>query len=272
VNIKSGVYAILMVLGVRSVSGQTPCAIGNTAFNSGEEFHYKVIYNWGAIWIESAECRFAVSPTLVKGRVCYLLSGSGFTYPKYSWIYKVKDDFEGFVDSSTFRPLRFKAEIHEGGKHEKHDYFFNNLTRKVFTSIQRGKEGIKVDSLNIGSCTVDVLTAIYFARNLDYSKCKVNDTISMSLLLDNKLYPIYIRYLGKAVYDGKELGKFNCIKFSPLLVEGTIFRGGEGMTVWVSDDRNKMPLYVETPIIVGTIKVRLMDFKGLRNPMDSKIK
>jgi hypothetical protein len=272
VNIKWWMCAVLMIFRASWVCGQTPCPVDNTSFNSGEEFHYKVIYNWGAIWIESAESRFTVSPALVRGRTCYHLSGSGFTYPKYSWIYKVKDDFESFVDSSTFRPLRFKADIHEGGKHEKHDYFFNNLTRKVYTSIQRGKEAIKVDSLNIGSCTVDVLTAIYFARNLDYSKCKVNDTISMSLLLDNKLYPIYIRYLGKAVYDGKELGRFNCIKFSPLLVEGTIFRGGEGMTVWVSDDRNKMPLFVETPIIVGTIKVLLIDFKGLRNPVDSRIK
>jgi hypothetical protein len=116
-----------------------------------------------------------------------------------------------------------------------------------------------------------VLTAIYYARNIDYSHCKVNDTISVSLLLDNKLYPIYVRYLGKGQYTSKELGKFNCIKFSPLLVEGTIFRGGEGMIVWATDDQNKVPLYIETPIVIGTVKVQLISCKGLRNPETSKI-
>jgi len=266
-------YPLIFLLAVCTTNlwGQSECGVNNHAFSSGEVLHYQVVYNWGAIWIESAEGTFSVLPSLVKGHPGYRLIGTGFTYPKYNWIYKVQDDFESFLDSATFRPLRFRATIHEGSKHEKHDYFFNNLTHKVYTSIQRGSANIRVDSLKIGSCTVDVLTAIYFARNLDYSACKVNDTLTMSLLLDNKLYPIYIRYLGKAVYEDKALGKFNCVKFSPLLVEGTIFKGGEGMTVWVSDDRNKIPLYIETHIIVGTIKVKLTRFEGLRNQMDSKI-
>ena len=69
-----------------------------------------------------------------------------------------------------------------------------------------------------------------------------------------------------------ESGEFNCIKFHPLLVEGTIFKSGTDMTVWVTDDKNKIPLQVETPIIVGTIKAKLKSFSGLRNPITSKIK
>lgn len=263
---------ILILYPGYSLMAQTGVVTSNSAFSSGEELHFKVIYNWGAIWLESAEATFAVSPALVKGRTCYHLTGTGFTYPKYAWFYKVQDEFETFLDSSSFRPLRFRADIQEGSKKEKHDYFFNNITKKVYTSIQRGKAHPRVDSINIASNTIDVLTAIYYARNIDYSNCKVQDTVSISLLLDNKLYPIYVRYLGKGVYTDKDLGKFNCIKFSPLLVEGTIFRGGEGMTVWVTDDKNKIPLYVETPIIVGTVKVKLFSYKGLRNPEDSRIK
>ncbi len=253
-------------------SAQTACKVRNSAFSSGEELKYKVIYNWGAIWIESAEGTFTVAPAEVKGRICYHLSGTGYTYPKYAWFYKVQDVYNAYVDSESFRPLRFNADVHEGGKKEKHDYFFNNASEKVYMSIQRGKDPAKVDSLKIGSCTIDVLTAIYYARNIDYSACKPNDTISVSLLIDGKLYPIYVRYLGKTVYTSKELGQFNCVKFSPLLVEGTIFKGGEGMIVWVTDDKNKIPLYIETPIVIGTVKVKLVSYKGLRNPEDSKVK
>jgi hypothetical protein len=186
--------------------GQTACGVRNTAFSSGEEFQFKVIYNWGAIWIESAEATFTVKHTDLKGRACYQLSGTGFTYPKYNWFYKVQDAFCTYVDSASFRPMRFIADIREGGKKEKHDYFFNNVTQKVFMSIKRGKAAPKVDSLKIGSCTIDVLTAIYYARNIDYSACKTNDTISVSLLVDGKLFPIFVRYLGKARFTSKELG------------------------------------------------------------------
>jgi hypothetical protein len=263
--------AFLLLLNSAS-SAQSGCRVTNTAFSSGEELHFKVVYNWGAIWIESAEATFSVKSSDIKGRVCYKLNGTGFTYPKYAWFYKVQDVFSTYVDSESFRPLRFIADIHEGGKKEKHDYFFNNITQKVYTSIQRGKAATKVDSLKIGTCTIDVLSAIYYARNIDYSGCKPNDTISVSLLVDGKLFPIYVRYLGKAVFTSKELGKYNCIKFSPLLVEGTIFKGGEGMVVWVSDDKNKIPIYVETPLVIGTVKVKLIDCKGLRNPEDAKVK
>jgi hypothetical protein len=37
-------------------------------------------------------------------------------------------------------------------------------------------------------------------------------------------------------------GNFRAIKFKPMLIKGTIFEGGEKMTVWVSDDANKIPL------------------------------
>ena len=94
--------------------------------------------------------------------------------------------------------------------------------------------------------------------------------MSISLLLDGKLFAIYVRYLGKEKFVSKELGAYNCIKFSPLLIEGTIFKKGESMTVWVSDDKNKLPLYIETAITVGTVKVKLMSYKGLRNPEDAK--
>ena len=260
-----------MVIITNRALSQAPCEVRNTAFSSGEELRYKVIYNWGAIWLESAEGVFSVKKADFRGRSCYQLKGTGFTYPKYAWFYKVQDLFESYVDSQSFRPLRFHADIIEGGKREKHNYFFNNSTQKVYTSIQRGKAPAKVDSLQLSPCSIDVITAIYYARNIDYSHCKLNDTISVSLLLENKLYPIYVRYLGKAVYASDALGKFRCIKFSPLLVEGTIFKGGEGMVVWVSDDQNKVPLCIETPLVIGTVKVQLVSRKNLRNLESSKI-
>lgn len=267
------VFFVILFLTTSTVfQAQPDCAVKNTAFKIGEELQYDVVYNWGPIWLESAYGTFKVGSGSYMGKDCFLLSGSGGTYAKYDWFFKVRDNFETYVDTLGFRPLKFKADILEGNKKDKHTYIFNNAQRKVYTIINRGSKPVQLDTLAIGACSIDVLTAIYYARNIDYSHCKVRDTISISLLLDGKLYPIYVRYLGKEVFTSKELGTFNCIKFSPLLVEGSIFKKGEGMTVWVTNDKNKLPLYIETPITVGMVKVKLMSFKELRNAMDAKIK
>jgi Protein of unknown function (DUF3108) len=251
---------------------QSNCVAENTAYSPGEELNYKVIYNWGMIWLESGKATFRVGSAKIKNRTLYVFNGSGSTYPNYDWFYKVKDVFEAYVDSATLKPLIVNASIWEGSKKEKHNYVFNFQTKKAYTNITRGKNPAKLDTVKTTECTIDVTTAIYYARNIDYSNCKKNDTVGLSLLIDGKVYPIYIRYLGKEKYNAGSLGYFNCIKFSPLLVEGSIFKGGEGMKVWVTDDNNKIPLYIETPIVVGSIKVKLVSYKGLRNPEDAKVK
>lgn len=200
-----------------------------------------------------------------------MFTGSGSTYPKYDWFFKVRDVFETTVDSASFRPLKFTAAISEGNKNDHHTYVFDLFKQRVYTIITRGKKKTSIDTLDFHPCNVDVLSAIYYARNIDYSKYAINDTISISVLLDGAVFPLYIRYLGKEVYSSPLFGKYNCIKFRPLLVEGSIFRAGEHMTVWVTDDKNKVPLYVETEILVGKIKVSLSSMSGLKFPLDSKV-
>ena len=81
---------------------------------------------------------------------------------------------------------------------------------------------------------------------------------------------MYIRYMGKETVKTK-YGKFKTIKFRPLLLKGTIFEGGEKMTVWISDDKNKIPVRIESPISVGSIKVDMMTYRNLRHPLSSLI-
>lgn len=90
------------------------------------------------------------------------------------------------------------------------------------------------------------------------------------MFLDDETYNLYIRYQGKETIKTK-YGKFRAIKFKPLLVKGTIFEGGEKMTVWVSDDGNKIPLRVESPISVGSVKVDMMSYRNLRYPLSSLV-
>jgi hypothetical protein len=116
----------------------------------------------------------------------------------------------------------------------------------------------------------DVLSAIYYARNIDFNKYKPGDKIPFNMFIDEEVHPLFIRYLGKEVVKTK-YGKYKAIKFSPLLINGTIFSGGEKMVVWVSDDPNHVPLRIESPITVGSVKVDMKGYSNLRYPLSSRI-
>ncbi|MBL0884397.1 MAG: DUF3108 domain-containing protein, partial [Chitinophagaceae bacterium] len=122
----------------------------------------------------------------------------------------------------------------------------------------------------VPGCIQDVLSSIYYARNIDFNKYKPEEKIPFAMFLDNEVYNLYIKYLGKETIKTK-YGKFRAIKFKPLLVKGTLFEGGEKMTVWVSDDPNHIPLRIESPIIVGSVKVDMMQYRNLRYPLSSMI-
>ena len=250
------------------LSAQKGCTVTNQTFHAGEQLTYVINYNWGAIWLTTGEVGFSAAIAEVNGRKVYHFRGIGGTYPKYDWFFKVRDKYESYADTATLRPIRFFREVNEGSNYAKDDYVFSNHKNKIYSSSQRNSKPVKLDSIAINSCTNDVLTAIYYARCLDFSAHKSNDTIPITFVLDGAVYRSYIVYLGKELINSELLGNVRCIKFSPQLIKGTIFKEGAGMTVWVTDDMNKIPVYVETPIVVGTIKVNLSNYSGLRNKID----
>lgn len=250
------------------VKAQTSCAVSNHTFKDNEVFNYKIYYNWGAIWMAAGEASFSAIKTELNGQAVYHFIGLGSTYPKYDWFYKVNDKYESFADTLNLKPLRFRREAHEGSSYTYDDYVFNHRKRKVYTAAKRNSKPTQLDSLSITSCTNDVLTAIYYTRCIEFSNYKIKDTIPITFVLDGEVFPSYVRYLGTEVIHSDLLGDVRCIKFRPKLIAGTLFKGGEGMTVWVTDDMNRMPVYVETPILVGTIKVQLLKYSGLRNKLN----
>ena len=123
----------------------------------------------------------------------------------------------------------------------------------------------------VPACVQDVVSAMYYARNIDFSKLRPEDKIPFSMFLDNEVYNMYIRYVGKEEIKTR-YGKFRAIKIKPLLLKGQIFEGGENMTVWVTDDANRIPVRIESPLVVGKVKIDMMSHSNLRHPLTSLVK
>lgn len=171
----------------------------------------------------------------------------------------MRDKYETYFDTATLQPYKFIRNVEEGGYKKYENITFNQSANTAISST-----GV----FKVPNCVQDVLSSIYYARNIDFDKYQPGDKIPFSMFMDNEVFNLYIRYVGKETLKTK-YGRFKTIKFKPLLVKGTLFEGGEKMTVWVSDDRNKIPVRIESPIVVGTVKVDMMGYENLRHPLTS---
>lgn len=241
-------------------AGDEFCGIRNTAFVAGESSTYTVYYTLG-VYIAAGEASFNINLERLNNKPVYHITGEGKTYSFYDSFFKVRDKYETFVDTATLQPMKFLRNVDEGGYKKYENVTFNRETNTAVTN-----SGV----FKVPDCIQDVVSAIFYARNINFTKYKVNDKIPFTMFLDNEKYDLYIRYLGKETIKTK-YGKFRAIKFKPLLVKGTIFEGGEKMLVWVSDDGNHLPLRVESPISVGSIKVDMMGYRNLRYPLSSLV-
>ncbi len=238
------------------------CGTKNTSFKDDESISYTVYYSVIGIYVNAGTATFTTNVEKMGTKTVYHVIGSGTSNPSYDWIFKVRDTYESFIDTATLKPQKFIRKVDEGSFKINENVVFNNANNTASS-----EKGI----VKIPECVQDVLSSIYYARNIDYNKYKPEDKIPLTMFLDNEVYNLYIKYLGKETIKTR-YGKFNAIKFKPLLVKGTLFKGGENMTVWVSDDANHIPLRIESPIVVGSVKVDMMDYKNLRNPFTSLLK
>ena len=251
---------LLLVLSLRLNAGDDFCGLRNTTFKAGESLTFKVFYTLG-FYVAAGEATFNVGLERMNDKPVYHITGDGKTYSFYDSFFKVRDKYESFIDTATLQPYKFIRNIYEGGYKKYENVTFNQATNTAVSD-----KGV----IKVPNCIQDVVSSLYYARNINFNNYKVDDKIPFSMYLGNEIFNLYIRYLGKETVKTK-YGRFKAIKFKPLLIKGTIFEGGEKMTVWVSDDANHIPLRVESPISVGSIKVDMMGYNNLRYPLSSQI-
>jgi len=237
------------------------CGIRNTAFNEDEVITMRVFYNTVGMYIAAGEATFTTSLERFNGKTSYHCVGEGKTYPFFDNFFRVRDRYETYIDTSNMQPIKFIRNVDEGGYK-----IYNNVTFNHSAGTAVSTNGV----FKTPNCVQDVMSSMYYARNINFDKYKTGDKIPFDMFLDDEVYHLYVRYLGKETIKTR-YGKFRAIKIKPLLIKGTIFQGGEKMTAWISDDPNHLILRVESPIAVGSIKVDMFGYKNLRYPLTSLI-
>lgn len=227
-----------------------------SAFKSGEYFKFQVSYGF----INAGIATLELKETNYKGKKVFHAKGHGYTTGVSKTFFKVNDDYQSYFDVSTGQPYRFVRKINEGGYTKNQEGFLNYSNNTVLVKDYKSK---KEHTYNVHSKIQDVISAFYHLRNHDkLDNIKVGETVSIDMFFDDEIFKFKLKFMGYEKIKTK-FGTINTMKFRPYVQAGRVFKEQESLTVWVSNDSNKVPVKIQASLMVGSLKAELIQYKNL---------
>ena len=225
-------------------------------FQPGEVLKYKLKYGFitaaeGTLKVLNTNMKFEDQPT-------YRLSVDGRTSGTFDVFYKIRDHYDSYIDREALTPYFYQENIREGGYRRTDKARFNQKTRKVVSN-----RGTFTGPTNQ---TFDLVSAYYFSRSLDISKMKIGEKFKLNYFLGNEISQLEIAFVGREVIK-TNIGKIRCLKFSPSIQPGRIFRKDSKLYLWITDDGNRVPVKAQVEILVGAVTMEISSAEGLKYPL-----
>ena len=240
-------------------SGVQLRTIVNDAFDVGERLVFDV--NYGFITAGEAVLEVPALDT-VAGRKCFRIEFRVNSLPSFSWIYRVEDRYVTYIDVATIAPWKFEQHVREGSY--KRDFIAEFDQRR---NVAKTSEG----TYPVPPYVHDILSAFYYARTIDYGPLKAGDQVLLSNFSKDKTYDLVVRVLGRQQLE-IAAGTFNTVVIEPLVREGGLIKTEGRIVVWLTDDERKIPIRVNTKVVIGSIDTELKGYTGIRGPVRSRLK
>jgi hypothetical protein len=242
---------------------QSPSVAKESAFQGGEWFKFEMSYSG---FLKAGNATLSLKDKTLDGKSVYHVVGKGWTTGPVKWLFKVKDRYESYFDKETGMPYKFIRNIDEGGHTKDIEIKFDHENRKaeVFNKKHKKRKTITTEQ------DVQDMVSIYYhlRNNIDIASLKQGDEIKTNMFFDEDNYGFKLRYLGretiKVDINGSKV-KVKTVKFRPYVMAGRVFKEEESLTLWVSADKNKIPLKIKADLAVGSLRADLVEFKGLKH-------
>ena len=254
---------LLGLLIITQLPAQQARTVKNTSFGRGEKLNFKVYYHsvltgnvtagYGSILVTEDNRKFS-------NRDTYHIVATGKSSGFFNMFFKVDDRFESYIDEEGIFPWLFTRRTREGGYMKDDEVNFNHFRGSAVS-----RKGVTHIPINVQ----DIISSFYFARTLDATTIKPGDNINLPFFLDDSVYFSKVKYFGRETIK-TSIGRIKCLKLKPLLAKGKVFKEDYPMTLWISDDGNKIPILAESAVIVGSVRMELISYSGLLNPFSSK--
>ena len=226
-------------------------------FQNGEELKYRVHYGF----VNAGYATLAVS----EKEESYHFVGKGWTVGVTNVFFKVRDQYESYVNKKTLAPDHFVRRVKEGGYKLSRDIYFDYEQDSARVEDHKFNTTKKYPIAEVQ----DILSAFYKMRTAKIDTMKVGESIKLKIFIDGEMFAFKLKLLGNEVVSSK-YGKIPCYKFRPYVQKGRIFKENESLTIWISADKNKIPIRMKASLAVGSAKMDLTSYKGLTHSFPEK--
>ena len=233
------------------------------AYDVGEYFKLRIHYGI----VNAGYATLEVKDATVNNKKAFHVVGKGYTTGMSRFFFKVDDLYESYIDKETGNPVQYVRKINEGGYTKNQEGFFNQATNRVVVKDYKNKSE---KTIMVPKNTQDILSTFYYLRNHpNIDKLKVGEAIAIDMFFDDETTKFKLKFIGRENITTK-FGVVPSMVFRPLVQSGRVFKEQESLTVWISDDDNKLPIRIKASLAVGSIKADLDEYRGLKYPFKKK--
>jgi hypothetical protein len=259
IGMKKLAVLLMMLLGTGLFAQNGGSSYGGAAFEEGEWLKFRLHYGF----LNASYATLHVKSDTVRDIPVYHVVGRGKTTGFASIFFKVDDTYESYFDKKDGKPYKFIRKIDEGGYTKDIEINFDHNKEVAVLNDKKNKKKLNF-ALNGG--IQDLISAFYYLRNhYDPNELVIGKSIELKMLYDDDgIFPFRLKYLGKEVLRTKFV-KVECLKFRPYVQSGRVFKEQESLSLWVSNDRNRIPIRVKADLAVGSLKADLDAYNGLKN-------
>ncbi|MEF9950373.1 MAG: DUF3108 domain-containing protein [Mucinivorans sp.] len=280
---KKIVIILLLCFAVCGVSyGQSTKLLGcgskvdpeQVAFGAGEWIKYTVAYSAPMITAQVADITFTTVEEKYMGRDCFKVEARGVTRPFYSIFFPLDDVYTTWLERSTLMPVKATSNLHEGNYRFRTALDFHYKTLSVRTEgHDLRRNTMRRHFMRLDNCSYDALGLFYNMRSADLRLLANGQSQALSMVLEDTVRNVYFRFIGRETKKIKELGSFRTLKFACKFATSNdeSFTNGAEFFLWLSDDENRIPIYLESPIKVGKVFASLSAWSGLKAQFSSFI-
>lgn len=249
---------------VLSFVSQSNVEYSDDNFKVGEYIKYRVHYN--LLPFNAGFATLKVKEEMLNGKAHYHFVGHGGTTGAAKAFYKVDDRYESYIDKQTKKPSKFIRIINEGGHTKDKELTFDHQNKTVRVNNKKHKQ---VSFERFNGEIQDMISAFYYLRNYDTSNLKTGDFIDLNIFFDEETFKLKLKILGRETKNTK-FGRIKCIKIRPYVKSGDLFKSKESVTMWVTDDKNHIPVKIKAKIAVGSLNADLDAYSNIKHPLAFK--
>lgn len=262
-----GIFLILTLSGFLGENqGDIFPVIRNESFKRGEVIEFKMTY--GFFTVGKGSARIHPDYHKMNDRYCFKVDVSGKTVGMVDWVADVDDKWGALIDTAALVPHQFYRKIREG-RYKKDEWtYFDHQNKKIEVKTL-GKSGkMREPKYYEAPANVrDLIAGFLYLRTMDFSRMKVNDTITVTGFFEDEFYKLNIIYRGKDNIRLKA-GKIRALKFTPIMPQNKLFDGENSITAYFSDDKNRIPLKIDAKMFIGSAGVEMTEYSGLKSPLN----